>query len=280
MGDCRERQLAEVQAVDAIYKEDGECTAGGVTTSDAALRLLLDDGDPGGLTDDAVLQFGVGTKELVECGAALEFELPLQYPKDAAQCTFSTRDPRFRRQDILQLNSGLAVAAAEHAVQEEECVFAAVQLVTDALAGIFTQRADEQSAADLLAEAAAAERSRFDAPRDVLRVFFWAHHIRAKHVDAIEHAKALGITGVIKWGWPGYVYAEGAEDSVQSYIKTVKAWHWKECKLAWQESAGPDAPLLAGGCPMRVVEEEDFFALFRSAGRLDILEAGTGHPFS
>ena len=72
----------------------------------------------------------------------------------------------------------------------------------------------------------------------------------------------------------------------------MKSWHWRECKLNFQETVGvgrggegcggPDAAFgdlrLVQRRAMEIVEEAEFIGVFRAAGRLDILEAGTGCP--
>ena len=63
----------------------------------------------------------------------------------------------------------------------------------------------------------------FEKQDELMRVFFWAHHIRKKQVDMIELAEELSLTGLIVMGRPGYIFAEGGRNCMEEAIKRVKS---------------------------------------------------------
>lgn len=116
-------------------------------------------------------------------------------------------------------------------------------------------------------------------------------------------AQELELSGIIMMGKPGYIFAEGERSAVEEAVKRVKSWHWREVRLNFEETVavvvnGDGATPWEVGNPeggdggavlrlrlmqrdgMAIVPEAEFMSAFRAAGRLDILEAGTGCPQS
>ncbi|EPS36186.1 hypothetical protein H072_10323 [Dactylellina haptotyla CBS 200.50] len=123
------------------------------------------------------------------------------------------------------------------------------------------------------------------------RVFFMFHHIRARrkreHIRAL--AELMSIRGVCKHGYPGFLYVEGEDVSIQKYLKEIKRMKWQSVEVRrkeQQELRDTDCTIdrkvqrLQG--PFTVVEvdtSKELSEILRTAGLGDFLHkamVGTG----
>jgi hypothetical protein len=55
-----------------------------------------------------------------------------------------------------------------------------------------------------------------------------------------QWSSGLGITGFAKVGYPGIIYAEGQQESVEELVANVKAMQWLALRVRFIEPAEPN----------------------------------------
>ncbi|KAK6500257.1 RWD domain containing [Arthrobotrys musiformis] len=123
------------------------------------------------------------------------------------------------------------------------------------------------------------------------RVFFMFHHIRSKikRKSIRTMAESMDIRGVCKPGYPGFLYVEGEDSAIRTYVKEIKRMKWQsvEVRRNVQETI-PDAVWETNklnkscksqtgrlGGPFTVVEVEtsaEMSRILREAGLGDFLQ--------
>ncbi|KAK6530214.1 RWD domain containing [Orbilia ellipsospora] len=114
------------------------------------------------------------------------------------------------------------------------------------------------------------------------RAFFMFHHIRARRKrDAIRSlAESMDIRGVCKHGYPGFLYVEGEDTSIQAYIKEIKRMKWQSVEVRRKETANLpnktpiDAEFTRLAGPLTIIEVEtskEMSEILRTAGLGDFL---------
>lgn len=79
---------------------------------------------------------------------------------------------------------------------------------------------------------------------ELSRALFWSHHLKApsKLKDFNNWCPELGIWGIVRVGWPGYLCFEGEASSVNEMVRRVKGLQWHAIQLRvqtnWTVEAG------------------------------------------
>ncbi|KAF3922407.1 hypothetical protein AA313_de0204380 [Arthrobotrys entomopaga] len=114
------------------------------------------------------------------------------------------------------------------------------------------------------------------------RAFFMFHHIRARRKrEAIRSlAESMDLRGVCKHGYPGFLYVEGKDTSIQAYIKEIKRMRWQSVEVRRKETtdfpdkSSTDAKVTRLSGPSTVIEVEsskEMSQILRTAGLGDFL---------
>lgn len=260
----RARQAAELEALGTIYGDN-------LSTDDPVTARVLEDGEEsiGLIENSTTLKFSLLLLE----GDALDFSLPPSYPLEPALVTLRSK----RHFDAANVITTALRTRANEVAQEgddgEEAIFELCCDAQDRISDIYATAQNESPS------------SVAKAKTSLMRVFFWAHHIRRKQIDMLELADELSLTGLIMMGKPGYIFVEGELSKMKLAVKRVKAWHWREVKVNFEEIVEADdtdvdiASLrLVQRDDMAIVSHDEFMSTFREAGRVDILTHGTGCP--
>ena len=179
----RDRQLAEIEALQAIYP-------GCLLSEDAITAKVLVDGVSAlGFVDaSTALRFSVS----LDGGVSLALQLPPLYPAEAVFVDVAL--PPNVNSIGPSLSAKLRDRAAEAAMADQEAIWdlccLAVECAADAAASVAKPALADEHWPSLRASTP---------PRklELMRVFFWAHHIRRKQEDMLELAEELGLTGLI-----------------------------------------------------------------------------------
>ncbi|KAK6530847.1 RWD domain containing [Arthrobotrys megalospora] len=122
------------------------------------------------------------------------------------------------------------------------------------------------------------------------RVFFMFHHIRSKikRKSIRTLAESMDIRGVCKHGYPGFLYVEGEESSIKTYVKEIKRMKWQsvEVRRREQETITDDVRINKSGRqtgrlggPFTVIEvdsSKEMSEILRAAGLEDFLHKAMG----
>ncbi|GAC95475.1 hypothetical protein PHSY_003051 [Pseudozyma hubeiensis SY62] len=79
------------------------------------------------------------------------------------------------------------------------------------------------------------------------RAIFWSHHLKApsKLKDFNNWCPELGIWGIVRVGWPGYLCFEGESSAVDEMVRRVKGLQWHAIQLrvekSWTWTSGKQA---------------------------------------
>lgn len=70
------------------------------------------------------------------------------------------------------------------------------------------------------------------APR-IKRVVIWSHHLLAtsKRRSIVQWSRELGLGGYSRPGYPGAVFVEGEEDSVDEFVARIKELRWQALQV-------------------------------------------------
>ena len=73
---------------------------------------------------------------------------------------------------------------------------------------------------------------------DLTRAIFWSHHLKApsKLKDFNNWCPELGVWGIVRVGWPGYLCFEGESSAVEEMVKRVKGLQWHAIQLRVQKT--------------------------------------------
>ncbi|KAK3079648.1 hypothetical protein LTS18_004317 [Coniosporium uncinatum] len=113
-------------------------------------------------------------------------------------------------------------------------------------------------------EDAAAAAARGKARKEaggIKRVVIWSHHLLAtsKRRDILTWSKELHLSGFSRPGYPGAVFAEGEVESVDEFVRRLKALRWQALQVRAEEVGGErlcrdDAGGEGGGQGVKEVE--------------------------
>ncbi|KAK3061072.1 hypothetical protein LTS18_007082, partial [Coniosporium uncinatum] len=84
--------------------------------------------------------------------------------------------------------------------------------------------------------AAARVKARKEAGR-IKRVVIWSHHLLAtsKRRDILTWSKELHLSGFSRPGYPGAVFVEGEVESVDEFVRRLKALRWQALQVRAEE---------------------------------------------
>ena len=104
------------------------------------------------------------------------------------------------------------------------------------------------------------------------RRLIFSHHIIApsKRAGLRQLAVSLGVTALVKIGWPGIIVLEGDADRVEAYVGAIQGWRWKKLAVRGEQELddGEERAL-----PRVFLELDDMSALaqiMRDAGLEDL----------
>jgi len=256
-----ERQLTEIQSLQAIYCEEGELSVDADALAGlSALGAAADDINSGGGLGDgkvapvtlSVRLSGVGHNHSAE--VRLSAVLPLGYPSGDAMvacspvvwleplegasvaATFVAGDD-----DVC---AGLQTEAQVLSNTGDECLLQLVQFAEElvrghledaslATAAVQDERVAEEDAqlarAIFEEEVARVELRAKDCPPQLGRRAMFSHHIIAasKRQAISQWAQQLRLGGIAKIGWPGLIIVEGNESDVRAYVEALSRLRWK-----------------------------------------------------
>ena len=228
-----------------------------------------------------------GDASLFEPGdaVALVFALPPGYPSRASPSVVAEYATQYRVPDNIKRRLGAAVADALAAAAGDAAIFDVVTAATDALRAESEQHAAAYASAE---EAAAIVEARMaledvEDPSDgclLARRLIYSHHIIApsKRAGLRELAVALGVTALVKIGWPGVIVLEGERGRVDAYVDCIQGWRWKKLAVRGEQEvvAEPDGYLDdVRALPRIFVETSDMSALasaMRDAGLEELFQ--------
>ena len=235
-----------------------------------ALSAIFDDGIT--LDDNAVaapldLDTGADDAKLFEPGdkAVLQFALSPAYPLDAPATASVAWATAYRVPTSIKDHVDAAVAAALAASSGDAAIFSAVAAANDAL----NEEAERHAAAYASWRSAAPPiTSREEVVwegTELTRRLIYSHHIIApsKRAGLRECAQILGVTTLVKIGWPGAICLEGPKDRVDAFVNHITRWRWKQLAVRGEQDADSRA------LPRVFLETSDMSAFaghLRSAG--------------
>uniref|UniRef100_A0A7R9VXZ6 Uncharacterized protein n=1 Tax=Chlamydomonas euryale TaxID=1486919 RepID=A0A7R9VXZ6_9CHLO len=270
-------QLEELEALESVYGGVAFDDAEAVAEARAAVAAGLVEGGH----DLPVL---CGTLRLDDVWlhgspVSLRFTLPHRYPDgDVAQLSVQCAGPR----EVFE-SLGTAVRDAARDAAGTECLLLAVSSLKEEAERHGSAAGPRPSHQPALPSACPVAASA--APPDahpavtLVRTIIWFHHIKspAKRRFIVDSARALGVHGMMKPGFPGLVVAEGRADDVEDFVRGVRALSWQ----AMQERGTDEEELPRGAdvgpalrlCPFRELGEgcmSEMAAACRAAG-LEVL---------
>ena len=222
-------RAAENAAARADEREALSAIFDGVSLDDERVEapLDLDAGE-----DDATL-FETGDK------AVLRFTLPQSYPLDAPATATVAWATAYRVPASVKDHVDAAVAAALASSNGDAAIFSAVAAANEAL-----QNESERHAAAYASWRSAAppvtERHEIVwEGTELTRRLIYSHHIIApsKRSGLRECAQILGVTTLVKIGWPGAICLEGPKDRVDAFVNHITRWRWKQLAVRGEQDA-------------------------------------------
>lgn len=80
-------------------------------------------------------------------------------------------------------------------------------------------------------------------------VLFTSHHLVSskKRRSLQQWANSLKVSGFAKVGYPGVIYAQGSEESIEEFVSNVKSMQWLALRVRYVEPVPQD--LLDGPSP-------------------------------
>ena len=214
-------RTAEREALGAIFD--------GITLNDNAVAAPLD------------LDAGADDSRLFEPGdkAVLQFALSPAYPLDEPATASVAWATAYRVPTSIKDHVDAAVAAALAASSGDAAIFSAVAAANDAL----SEEAERHVAAYASWRSAAPPiTSREEVVwegTELTRRLIYSHHIIApsKRAGLRECAQILGVTTLVKIGWPGAICLEGPKDRVDAFVNHITRWRWKQLAVRGEQDA-------------------------------------------
>ena len=182
--------------------------------------------------DDATL-FEPGDK------AVLQFELSPEYPLDAPATASVAWATAYRVPSSIKDHVDAAVAAALAASSGDAAIYSAVAAANDAL----NEEAERHAAAYASWRSAAPPVTSREIVEwegtELTRRLIYSHHIIApsKRSGLRECAQILGVTTLVKIGWPGAICLEGPKDRVDAFVNHITRWRWKQLAVRGEQDA-------------------------------------------
>ena len=223
-------RAAEYAAARADEREALSAIFDGISLNDdtVAAPLDLDAGD-----DDATL-FEPGDK------AVLRFTLSPSYPLDAPAAAAVAWATAYRVPASIKDHVEAAVAAALASTSGDAAIFSAVAAANEAL----RDEAERHAAAYASWRSAAPpvtsrEEVVWEGTTELTRRLIYSHHIIApsKRSGLRECAQILGVTTLVKIGWPGAICLEGPKDRVDAFVNHITRWRWKQLAVRGEQDA-------------------------------------------
>ena len=257
--DCAVARAEEREALEAIFGD-------GWRLEVSRIRAPLDVADGG--DDDAL--FGAGD--------AIFLDLDLSdpgYPLRRAPAFALEYETRDRVPGDVKRRLERAVGAALAASVGEASAFSAWGAANDALRAAAADHDEAVEAArdgDAPLAEAALEAAAPAGAEALARRLIFSHHIIApsKRAGLRQLAVSLGVTALVKIGWPGVIVLEGDADRVEAYVGAIQGWRWKKLAVRGEQELddGEERAL-----PRVFLELDDMSALaqiMRDAGLEDL----------
>ncbi|KAL2609848.1 hypothetical protein R1flu_028421 [Riccia fluitans] len=230
---CRARQLAEVEAIRAMYPGEGEfqMTDAEITTFEILSQTQLDDAvtAPTYLSISFTLHLlgtSVGGRHL-----SAAFSFPRLYPEKEAARVSVECGGLISKQQYERFSLSAQDAARE--TVGEEAVLHVIQRLQE-LAWEFEESKKSASQQEQLNTAASLNRN---SALSLERKVIWFHHIKStqKRKDILEWGAELELGGFSKPGFPGVLIFEGDSGNVAEYVKRIQRLRWQAMQIRGQE---------------------------------------------
>ncbi|KAL3678672.1 hypothetical protein R1sor_021628 [Riccia sorocarpa] len=237
---CRARQLAEVEAIRAMYPEEGEfqMTDSEVTTFEILSQLDEDASCPPYLSISFTLHLlstSVGGRHL-----SASFTFPRLYPEKEPVRVSVECGGLISKHEHERFSLSAHEAARE--TLGEEAVLHVMQKLQE-LAWEFEESTKSATAITL-------NPNSESAPGVLERKAIWFHHIKStqKRKDILEWGAELELGGFCKPGFPGVLIVEGEGRNVAEYVKRIQRLRWQAMQIRGEEIEN-----LAGGQELSVL---------------------------
>ncbi|EST10026.1 protein of unknown function DUF1115 [Kalmanozyma brasiliensis GHG001] len=183
---------------------------------------------------------GLAGKLQVAKGFSLSFALLSQSQDDGKEqkATVDVSAPTLSPEEAAKIKTALQIRSKEWQQDGIESLF-----LFDLLTTTQTLVADlpDQSQAETLDKASSEARPSKPsqaAPKhiELSRALFWSHHLKApsKLKDFNNWCPELGIWGIVRVGYPGYLCFEGETSAVDEMVRRVKGLQWHAIQLRVQ----------------------------------------------
>ncbi|EJD03509.1 uncharacterized protein FOMMEDRAFT_154586 [Fomitiporia mediterranea MF3/22] len=191
----------------------------------------------------------------------LEVELPRKYPSANNACDpiIHFRANNLDRQEQEKWQQIVGIRLTEIKLQTME--FVVQNLLCSHLIPLLHEhtqalRSSEPSSSEPTSQSPEAS---YD---EIYHVLFTSHHLisPAKRRNLQKWSAELSLRGFAKVGYPGVIYAEGAQDNVTEFVSRVKAMQWLALKVRFEEALDTEKHgqlLLSDDDKQKRVERED-----------------------
>ncbi|BBN20094.1 hypothetical protein MPTK1_8g16390 [Marchantia polymorpha subsp. ruderalis] len=232
LGPCHPRQLAEVEAIRAMYAGEGEFH---MTDGErAALEILTELEEGASAPNYLSISFGVHLLGTTLGGrhVSAAFAFPRSYPEQEAVRVSVECGGLISKQQHERISLGAQQAANE--LVGDEAVLQVLQTLQE-LAWELEESTD--SASDrLILDGNCKDAD--DSPLVLERKVIWFHHIKStqKRKDILEWGAELKLGGFCKPGFPGVLIFEGESENVAEYVKRIQRLRWQALQVRGQEA--------------------------------------------
>lgn len=193
-------------------------------------------------------------------GVWLKFGLPMGYPQEKASIDATSLGSRLNAE-----RESLVVAAREALTGESATLYDAVVAANDVLADL----AEEAETSSAVVEASIERETVVVDPCRLSRKLVYSHHIIAdsKRAGLKELSLALGVTALVKIGWPGVIVLEGERTAVEAFVCVIQRWRWKHLVVRGEQEVDVEA---GSGLDAARALPPRFFAEFGPSGMADL----------
>jgi len=248
-----EARADETEVLEAIFGEAYRSTS-------SAARCALDD-----------------DREVVVV-AALPAAYPRARPRFTIESLRSLSALSCATRDDVRASASAAAAVCPPGI----CLFEAFSAALDTWRGLCDAAAGAAAAEeDDAAAATAAVELQAEAAAEVLRSesttlsrrLIYSHHIISgiKRSAMRDLSHNLGVSALVKIGWPGIILLEGRREAVEFFVAVIQRWRWKRIVVRGEEDVevGADVDAARAVVPPRWSEYDDmsvFAAVCEQAG--------------
>ncbi|KAH7911617.1 hypothetical protein BJ138DRAFT_1006189 [Hygrophoropsis aurantiaca] len=238
-------QLQELQLIQCSLLSDEHFVLNLTPDETAVWTSLLDAYAAGDLTDagdislpSSQISFQI---KLDDARVWFEFNLPHGYPEDMDhKPTISVKGENITREEQERWQFIVQTKLADF--NSSETQFPIYELISTHLLPLL--RADREKTTSAQLELTNAVSSRQPPEAHVVphyHALLTSHHLKApsKRRSLQQWSSELSISGFAKVGYPGVIYAEGAQDNIEDFVANIKAMQWLALRVRFVEPVEP-----------------------------------------